>query len=402
MTSLPPSSHVPSLLDGPTEILPFIDSYREVADQQHVAKTQARVLHVINGEHYSGAERVQDLLALNLPKMGYHVDFACVKPGRFLEARIATEAEAIALPMRHRLDLMQAERLAHLVRKGDYQLIHAHTPRTAMLGMIASLRTGRPLVYHVHSPTSRDSTRKVRNWVNQKIEMLAIRKAARLICVSESLADHVRGLGVPNRKIHVVHNGVPCVENPPNRTPPTTEWTLGTVALFRPRKGLEILLEAMAKLRDAGHEIRLRAVGPFETPEYERHIKQLVEKHRLASRIDWVGFTQDVPSELRKMDLFVLPSLFGEGLPMVVLEAMAAGTPVAATAVEGVTEAIDDNHSGIIAHPNDASHLATRIRDLVEGRLDWSTLRENALERHRRYFSDEAMAMGVAEVYRGM
>lgn len=402
MTSLPPSSHASPLLESPTEILPFIDSYREESVRSHVATDQIRVLHVINGEHYSGAERVQDLLALNLPPLGYDVDFACVKPGRFLEARIATKAEAIALPMRNRLDLMQAERLAKLVREGEYRFIHAHTPRTAMLGMIASLRTGRPLVYHVHSPTSRDSTHQVRNWVNQKMEMLAIRRAARLICVSESLAHHVRGLGVPHRKIHVVHNGVPCVEHPAARTVPTAEWTLGTVALFRPRKGLEVLLEAMAKLRDSGHEIRLRAVGPFETPEYERHIKQLVEKHKLASRIDWVGFTQDVPAELEKMDLFVLPSLFGEGLPMVVLEAMAAGTPVAATAVEGVTEAIEDSHSGIVANPNDPSHLAQRMRDLIEGRLDWTTLRENALERHRRYFSDLAMARGVAEVYCGM
>lgn len=402
MSSSPPPSHAPFVVDGPTEILPFIETYRDETTRSAVATDQIRVLHVINGEHYSGAERVQDLLALNLPQLGYDVDFACVKPDRFPEARIAKEAQAIALPMRHRLDLMQAERLANWVHDGDYRFIHAHTPRTAMLGMIASMRTGRPLVYHVHSPTSRDSTHKLRNWVNQKMEMLAMRRAARLICVSESLAHHVRGLGVPHRKIHVVHNGVPCVENPEGRTPPTAEWTLGTVALFRPRKGLEVLLDAMSKLRDAGHEIRLRAVGPFETEEYERHIMQLVEKHRLASRIDWVGFTQDVPAELRKMDLFVLPSLFGEGLPMVVLEAMAAGTPVAATAVEGVTEAIEDNHIGIVANPNDATHLAERIRDLIEGRLDWTTLRKNALERHRRYFSDEAMARGVAEVYGGM
>ena len=116
--------------------------------------------------------------------------------------------------------------------------------------------------------------------------------------------------------------------------------------------------------------------------------------------VDWVGFTNDVSAELAQMDLFVLPSLFGEGLPMVVLEAMAAGVPVIGTRVEGVPEAVADGIGGLLAEPNSAEDLARCLHDILSGTVSWTDLRENALQRHASEFSDQAMASGVAEVYR--
>ena len=99
------------------------------------------------------------------------------------------------------------------------------------------------------------------------------------------------------------------------------------------------------------------------------------------------------------MDLFVLPSLFGEGLPMVILEAMAAGVPIVATRVEGVPEAIRDGVEGLIASPDDAGDLARAIARYVRGQADWSQLRVAAHRRQAERFSDRSMAEGVAEVY---
>ena len=89
-----------------------------------------RVLHVVNGEHYSGAERVQDLLAGFLPACGYDVGFACVKPGRFPQARKFQTARLYELPMSSRFDFACGRKLAMLARDEDYALIHAHTPRS--------------------------------------------------------------------------------------------------------------------------------------------------------------------------------------------------------------------------------------------------------------------------------
>ena len=109
------------------------------------AKT-ARVLHVINGEHYSGAERVQDLLAQQLPRSGFDVGFACVKPGRFPVVREAIDAPLVELPMRGRLDLRVVKKLLQLIRHEQYELVHAHTPRTAVVGRLAAREAGVPLV----------------------------------------------------------------------------------------------------------------------------------------------------------------------------------------------------------------------------------------------------------------
>ena len=100
------------------------------------------------------------------------------------------------------------------------------------------------------------------------------------------------------------------------------------------------------------------------------------------------------------MDLFVLPSLFGEGLPMVVLEAMAAGVPVVATEVAGMPEAIRHGRDGLIVPPGDAEQLARAIAGIIRGEFDWSALRASAVARQAQLFSDHSMASGVARVYR--
>lgn len=100
------------------------------------------------------------------------------------------------------------------------------------------------------------------------------------------------------------------------------------------------------------------------------------------------------------MDVFVLSSRFGEGLPMVLLEAMAAGVPAAATRVEGVPEVIRDGEDGLLVGPDSPHALAQGISRLIRGQVDWASIRSSALKRHADHFSDRAMAAGVAAVYR--
>lgn len=359
-----------------------------------------RVLHLVNGEHYSGAERVQDLLARQLPRIGCDVGFVCVKPRRFPSARESKNAPLVEMPMHGRFDLRIAKQVATLVAHDDYDLIHTHTPRTALVGRIAARRAGVPHIYHVHSPAGRDSTRRWANWTNSLVEWACLRDADRLITVSPSLRDYMIDRGFPAERVVCVPNGVPAAGQLPHRRTPGGSWTLGTVALFRPRKGIEVLLETLALLRSKNWNVRLRAVGGFETPAYESAIRGLAERLGLGEAIDWVGFTRGVNRELAKIDLFVLPSLFGEGLPMVVLEAMAAGVPVIASRVEGVPEAVRHRETGLLVDPGSVSQLSTAVEEIVTGAVDFATLSEGSRRRHAAQFSDTTMASGVNAVYR--
>jgi glycosyltransferase involved in cell wall biosynthesis len=257
-----------------------------------------------------------------------------------------------------------------------------------------------PFVYHVHSPTGRDSTRKLLNRVNALVEWAAVRDADRLIAVSPSLQEYMIGRGIPAQRVTCVPNGVPATNHAMERRPANGAWTLGSIALFRPRKGIEVLLEALAVLRSHDVNVRLRAVGGFETTAYEATIHSLAERLGLDEAIDWIGFTRGVNRELAKIDLFVLPSLFGEGLPMVVLEAMAAGVPVVASRVEGVPNAVAHRQTGLLVEAGSVSQLARAIEEIVAGDVDYSALSRGARRRHGELFSDTLMASRVAAVYR--
>ena len=359
-----------------------------------------RVLHVINGEHYAGAERVQDLLALRLGSHGYDVRFACLKPGLFAEKRQAREAPIYGLPMRSRADLSLCYRLARLVTTDQVRIVHTHTPRSALFGGLVARLARVPMVHHVHSPAERDTESALRNARNGLVERLSLRGARRLIVVSGSLERHVRERGIGPERIRAIPNGVPAGESVRLPYVPGEPLRLGTVALFRPRKGIEVLLEAMAELRKSGIASTLHAVGPFETHDYERKVHELVRRLGLESDVHWTGFRSDMAAEFRQMHVFVLPSLFGEGMPMVVLEAMAAGLPVVSTRVEGIPQVVRDGQDGLLVDPGNARELAQALAVIARGERSTDAMGDSGRERQRTNFSDESMAAQVAAVYR--
>lgn len=365
-----------------------------------------RVLHVVNGEHYSGAERVQSHLGHCLPYFGVQADFGMLKPDRFAKRLIEQEergeswGRGYAMPMNSKFDLGIVRRLSRLVRSDHYQLLHAHTPRAAMITALVSRHAGVPWIYHVHSPASRDCEKAINNQINAWVERLSLRNCSHQITVSRSLREDLICHGGDAGRITVVPNGVPVVDVLPRDKPAVHgTWVFGMIALMRARKGLEVALRAIAELRRRGRPVMLRCIGPFETEEYRISIETLIQELGIDDSIERIGFTDDVTGELTRMDAMVLPSLFGEGLPMVVLESMAAATPVIATRVEGTPEAIDHGVEGLLAEPNDAISLANQMESLILGDHDWHTMATSAQKRQREYFSDLSMARKTASVY---
>jgi glycosyltransferase involved in cell wall biosynthesis len=362
--------------------------------------TPARVLHVINGEVFSGAERVQQLLGKRLGAFGFDPIFACLKPGKFAECSGLPDQQLWLEPMRHRYNIGMVSRLAQRSREAHVRLLHAHTPRSAMIASLVARRAGIPWVYHVHSPTARDSTRSLQNWINDAVERLSLSNANRIITVSKSLRREMLRRGWSRKRVVAIANGV--AEQDPifaiDRVE-RSQWTLGMVALIRPRKGIEVLLQAFRDVWHRHPETRLDVIGGFETPEYETQVRDLTRQLGLESAVRWKGFTRDVTGALREMDALVLPSLFGEGMPMVVLEALAVGLPVVATRVEGTPEVVRDGREGYLAQPADPTSLAQSIEKLFADRHAWCRISQQAWSRHRESFSDVRMAERVARTY---
>jgi glycosyltransferase involved in cell wall biosynthesis len=358
-----------------------------------------RVLHVVNGEHYAGAERVQDLLALRLPEFGVATAFACVKPDRFPAAR-KSATPLYKLPMRGRFDLRPALKLARLIREEKFDLVHTHTPRAALVGRFAAGMANVPMVHHLHGQTSTEIRRRWFSRLSAVVERMSLSKARAVIAVSDSAGRYIASHGIEAERVRTISNGVPARDALAPRATPNGRWMLGTIALFRPRKGLETLLEALSLLRQQGHDVRLRAVGSFETADYEQSVKQHAERWGVNNFVEWTGFRSEIDKELDLMDLLAFPSLLAEGLPMVIIESMAAGVPVVGTRVDGVVDAIRDGGDGVICEPGDAVSLCDAIGRILSGQTDWQALREAAWRRQRQQFSDRSMALSLAQLYR--
>jgi glycosyltransferase involved in cell wall biosynthesis len=411
MSSMQPAVSFSSSLAPDTIALPWVTASVPSAGNRSEAIVEStipaithRVLHLVNGQHFAGAERVQSHLGRCLPSYGVQADFACLKPGRFADA--VDEANgawgtAFRYPMSNRFDLRVVSPIIKQLHQGKYNVLHAHTPRTAMIAAIASKRTGVPWIYHVHSPAARDSSKPLTNWFNANIERWSLKNCRHLITVSDSLRRELIAGGMKEASVTVVRNGVPGIRYARKSVPVVGgTWTFGMVALMRPRKGLEVALDAIAMLRQRGFDAKLRCIGPYETDDYRRKIEAQIDSLSIRLHVEQMGFKSDVPLALAKLDGMLLPSLFGEGLPMVVLEAMASALPVIATKVEGTPEAIRDGIDGLLAEPGSAESLAEKMQALMDGSVDWDRLATSACRRHSDMFSDYAMSEGVAQVYK--
>lgn len=371
-----------------------------VADQNEFRRSSGRmvkVLHVVNGEHYAGAARVQDLLALALPDFGFDVSFASLLSGRFESQRMAQDSPLYHVPMKGRLDFRPVHRMVDLIRNERFDIVHSHTTRSAMVAAAAAACADVPYVHHVHCQMDTEVGFRVKTFVNKAIEKRACRRADRVIAVSSSIAGFLRKNRFTEAPVDVIPNGVPRDKVRPSRSA-DQPWVIGMVALLRERKGLESLLKAMPLIASE-QRVRFRIVGPFESESYRNRMYDLSDSLGVSQLIDWTGYTNDVNAEICQMDALVLPSVLPEGMPMVLLEAIAAGVPILGSQVDGITDVIDHERNGLLFTAADHDSLALQLLRLMQGDVSWETVRDAGITDYERRYSHTVMARRVADVY---
>ncbi|MCG9884009.1 MAG: glycosyltransferase [Cyanobacteria bacterium] len=193
---------------------------------------------------------------------------------------------------------------------------------------------------------------------------LKVRKALFVACISYFCRSQVAIYTPPDRwdRLHIIHCGVN-----PDLFEPVDHQGPGRNLLYCGRlaavKGLPILLESLAQLRDALPDVRLNLIGDGpDRPLLERMVQDL----GLGDRVHFLGYrSQDeVRAALQQTDIFVLPS-FAEGVPVSLMEAMAAGVPVVTTHIAGVAELVEDGVSGYLVPPSNVEQLGDRLKTLL-------------------------------------
>lgn len=370
-----------------------------------------RVLHLINGEYFGGTARV----LVNYLTAGARqadvlvaVHFKGELLDRLHELTIPTEV----LAMRGRLDLTVARDVARLAHRVGADLVHTHQLRNTLLARLASFVGSPPVVTHIHSPAFRESTHAWRNMATGALDRALAMRTRRFIAVSHSLAAELQRLGVAAERIRVVPNGIPLpvaasraardALHEEFNVPPDVP-IVGMVAVFRPRKGAELLIQAAAQVLGQGAPIHLLMVGEAfrsEGRDYGAELRALANSGGLGEHATFTGFRRDTDRLIAGLDLFVLPSRFGEGLPMVLLEAMGAGVPVVTTPVEGIAEVVTDGENGILVAPDDARGLATAIGRALADLAASNRLGEAGRQTVQEGYTSDSMARGIESVYR--
>jgi len=225
-------------------------------------------------------------------------------------------------------------------------------------------------------------------------------RVGRYVCVSRFVAEAcIAHVGWPPGRVSVVHNGIdpgPWEQG----DAAAGRLALGdgegpvalTLARLDPQKGLEVLIEAAAQT--PGVQFAIAGDGP-ERPALERQITRL----GLDGRVRLLGRREDAPDLLAACDLFVLPSRF-EGLPVSVVEAMAAARPVVATAIGGTDEAVVDGETGLLVPAGDAGALARAVARIAGDGGRSAAMGAAGRERARASFTASGMAAAIAGIYR--
>ncbi|MET4665710.1 glycosyltransferase [Sphingomonas sp. PvP056] len=226
---------------------------------------------------------------------------------------------------------------------------------------------------------------------------------ARLICVSDAVRDTHRAAGVDPVLIDTIHNGVMPHQPSRSRAVLRGEWAVGDapvllmVGRFAEQKGHALLLDALPAVRAVYPDVivLLAGDGPLLIPT-----ARSVSARGLAGSVRMLDNRSDVADLMTLADLLVLPSAF-EGLPLVALEAMAAGLPVVATVAPGNAEAIEDGVTGRLTAADPAS-FADAIVSMLADRDTLATIGTAAIERQQAQFSADRMIAETRAVYAGV
>jgi len=293
-----------------------------------------------------------------------------------------------------------APSMASAILRARPDVVHAHAYGyfPSFVGGFAQLMRGTPLVVTPHSdPGTPTLSKRLFDWA---IPPLTIRRAHRVIAVTNVEAQHLRGLGVHPGRIRVIPNGVDLSEFSGLRRQrqPRDEAELLFVGRVYPRqKGLDYLVKALAQLPPQ-RRVRLVVVG--EDWGGVADLRSLARTLGIEDRILFKGLLarDEVLRAYASADVFVLPSLF-EPFGIVLLEAMAAGLPVVASRVGGIVDVVEDGKTGLLVPPRNPQAIA----DAIERLLSNPTLRQRmGAEARMRApaYSWEELVPRILEVYR--
>ncbi len=366
-----------------------------------IGPVTAHVVHVLSSFNMGGQERVAFDLAVSQLRAGWRVTALSLAPppdgplaAEFHAAGI--EVDRVARP-RPGIDPILIVRLARWMRRHGVQLVHTHNRMALIYGAPAGRLAGAAVVHTKHGNNPRGGTRLLAG-------NLAARFVDAFVAVSDETAAFARKRREVNeRRLLVIPNGIELGRFHPE--PAARErvrrelgfdaqtWVTGTVGRVAAEKNQALLVRAMAPLLGPRARLVVAGDGPLMAA-----LTELVSSLGVAGFVHLLGVRRDVPDVLNALDVFAMSSST-EGLPLVVLEAMATSLPVVSTSVGGIPNVLDEGQTGFLVAAGDEAALRDRLARLAAdpagSRACGARARSAAVTR----FSAERMQRDYLELY---
>ncbi len=310
-----------------------------------------------------GAEVFTTQLALHMLANGIQLRVITLRTGGDLISYLRNNGiPVIEIGLNHKYNPLPLLRLYNLWRTDPPYILHTHLYHAGAVGRLIARLTGiRHVIVHQHG------TENNRSVLRSSFDRITSRMVDRYVVPSTAVGDVlIRREHITQSKIHLIHYGV-NIDHPVPSAPilhwpaPVDVPIIGCVSRLVREKSHPVLLRALQLLRKQG--VTFHAIMIGDGPE-RNNLEHLSHQYELTDYISWVGTQRNIPSWLSRFDLFVLPSAW-EGLPISILEAMAAKLPVVATAVGGTPEAVLADQTGILVPPGDPELLFHGISLLI-------------------------------------
>jgi len=369
-------------------------------------KTSLRILHLTEGKRYAGIEaHLENLIPAQLGG-GDRVFLATFFGGPLTERMRQGGFQPTLIERRWKYDPAVICRLRRLVDRRRIDVLHTHGYLADIVGALALWR--RPDVARV--ATVHGLGEPLKGWpawkmcLNLWADMLALRRADRVIAVTGAVRDHCISHGICRAKTVVLASSVVPIDSDPDvRNSVRSAWevnedelVVGFVARLEPVKRAHLLadLSRSLALRGVPHTFVVCGDGSERS-----RLESAIESVAAADRFRLLGHRADVDRLLSGMDILVNVSIH-EGVPLSLLAAMSAGVVPVVLRVGGLEDAITDGADGVLVDEEDQEALAETIAALNDDRASLSKMSEIARATVRRHYSPPRLAENLAGTYR--
>ncbi len=359
------------------------------------------VMHITPGLMYSGGQRVALDLIRSQKNCAWLKPTLCVLGSTDRRVSdLAQHAVDYGGAYNRPSDLARAiQGLRKVLQTARPDVVHTHSWDSSFIAGLALWGSDVAHVVHWHTTDPWLKSTALKHRIRRSFTRHFLgRQRTAMLAVSDAVAKWVcDALSWPRSAVRTVRNGIDLATfDTPSHCEDRKVLTIGCAARLCPTKGLDVLIDAFAKTCQS-HAVCLKIAGEGS----EQAALQLrAEDLGVSDRIEFVGHQKDVVRFYQSLDLFVLPSLSTEGLPLVLLEAMACGCPVVATAVGGSVEIFDNPKQGLLVSPGDVWALAKAMDSIVASKDLRACMTQAGRRRVEQAFDVGRMGDEVMDQYR--